>query len=55
MRKFGSKGEGNGQMKNPIGVGLLSNENVVVSENRAIRLQIFDHQGKFVRIVRWAG
>jgi len=38
-------------MKNPIGVGLLSNGNIVVSEFSGNRLQIFDSQGNFVRIV----
>ena len=51
MRKFGSWGAKNGQMYGPIGVGLLSNENIVVSEYEGNRLQIFDSQGNFVRIV----
>jgi len=38
-------------MKFPVGVGLLSNENIVVSENSGNRLQIFDFEGNFVRIV----
>ena len=38
-------------MKGPLGVGLLSNGNIVVTENGGNRLQIFDSQGKFVRIV----
>jgi len=37
--------------KNPIGVGLLSNGNIVVAENGGNRLQIFDYQGNCVRIV----
>ena len=41
-------------MKNPFGVGLLSNANIVVSEYEGNRLQIFDPQGNFVRIVGWA-
>ena len=51
VRKFGSEGEGNGQMKYPSGAGVLSNGNIVVSEIRSNRLQIFDSQGNFVRIV----
>ena len=51
MRKIGSEGEGNGQMNCPIGVGLLSNGNIVVAENSGDRLQIFDPQGNFVRVV----
>ena len=50
-RTFGSEGAGNGQMKNPVGVGLLSNGNIVVAESDGNRLQIFDSQGNFVRIV----
>jgi len=38
-------------MKNPLGVGLLSNQNIVVAENDGNRLQIFDSQGTFVRII----
>jgi len=38
-------------MKGPIGVGLLSNGNIVVGEFGGKRLQIFDSQGKFVRVV----
>ena len=51
LRKFGSFGEGHGQIMSPVGVGLLSNGNIVVSEFEGHRLQIFDFQGKFVRIV----
>ena len=51
VRKFGSEGEGNGQVKYPTSVGLLSNGNIIVSENGGHRLQIFDSQGNFVRIV----
>jgi len=45
VRKFGSKGNKNGQMNAPIGVGLLSNGNIVVVEHGGNRLQIFDSQG----------
>ena len=51
VRKFGFEGKGNGQMNGPLGVGLLSNGNIVVSENDGNRLQIFDFEGNFVRIV----
>ena len=51
MRKFGSWGAKNGQMYGPIGVGLLSNGNIVASGWGGNRLQIFDSQGNFVRIV----
>jgi len=50
VRKFGSYGERNGELKNPWGVGLLSNGNMVMSEDDGNR-QIFDSQGNFVRIV----
>ena len=50
-RKFGSEGDGNGEMNRPLGVGLLSNGNIVVSEQHGNRLQILDFQGNFVRIV----
>ena len=32
VRKFGSNGNGNGQMQRPIGFGLLSNGNIVVAD-----------------------
>ena len=51
MRKFGSNGTKNGQIQSPWGVGLLSNGNIVVSEHSGNRLQIFDFQGNFVRVV----
>ena len=38
-------------MQSPFGVGLLSNANIVVSEWQGNRLQIFDVEGNFVRIV----
>jgi len=50
VRKFGSEGEENGQMQSPIGVGLLSNGNIVVAEDNN-RVQIFDFEGNFVRMV----
>ena len=51
LRKFGSEGTGNGQLKEPIGIGLLSNENIVVSEWGNHRLQIFTPQGQFVSLI----
>ena len=48
---FGSNGNGNGQLNGPSGVGLLSNGNIVIAEHGWDRLQIFDSQGNFVRIV----
>jgi len=50
IRKFGSEGTGNGQMNGPVGVGLLSNGNIVVADDNN-RVQIFDFEGNFVRIV----
>jgi len=50
IRKFGLKGDGNGQMKDPCGVGLLSNGNIVVAEWGGNKLQIFDFEGNYVRI-----
>ena len=38
-------------MQDPIGVGLLSNENIVVAEHHGNRLQIFYSQGNFRRVV----
>ena len=38
-------------MKGPIGVGILSKGNIVVSEWQGNRLQILDFGGNFVRIV----
>ena len=38
-------------MNGPVGVGLLSNGNIVVAEWEGDRLQIFDFEGNFVRIV----
>ena len=38
-------------MNCPIGIGLLSNENIVVAEESGNRLQIFDSGGNFIRIV----
>ena len=49
--KFGSKGARNGQTKFPVGVGLLSNGNIVVSEDGGNRLQIGDSEGNFLRVV----
>ena len=49
--KLGSVREGSGQMNNPIGVGVLSNGNIIVAEDSGSRLQIFDSQGNSVRIV----
>jgi len=51
MRKFGSIGSENGQIKNLLGIGLLSNGNIVVAENMGHLLPIFDPLGKFVRVV----
>ena len=49
LRKFGSSGNGNGQLSSPCGIGLLSNGNIVVCENRNGRVSIFDSQGNFIR------
>ena len=38
-------------MQNTVGIGLLSNGNIVVGEHNGNRLLIFDFQGNFVRIV----
>jgi len=51
VRKFGFYGKRNDQMNGPVGVGLLSNGNIVVSDEGGHRLQIFDFEGNFVRIV----
>jgi len=51
VMKFGSFGRGKGQMTHTIGVGLLSNGNIVVAEFGGNRLQIFDSRGNFIRIV----
>ena len=49
LRKFGSKGNGNGQLSGPYGLGLLSNGNIAVCECNNLRFSIFDSQGNFVR------
>ena len=46
---LGSMGVENGQLNFPLGVGLLSNGIVVVSEWGGNRLQIFGSRGEFVR------
>jgi len=51
LRKFGSSGNGNGQLSSPCGIGLLSNGNIAVCENGNKRVSIFDSQGNFVRHV----
>jgi len=38
-------------LEDPFGVGVLSNGNIVVSEREGKRLQIFDSQGNFVRVL----
>ena len=49
LRKFGTKGNGNGQLSSPYGIGVLSNGNIAVCEGGNSRVSIFDSQGNFVR------
>jgi len=49
LRKFGSSGNGNGQLNYPIGIDLLSTGNIVVADHNNSRVSIFDSQGNFVR------
>jgi len=51
LRRFASVGTGNGQLRQPRGIGVLSNGNVVVSEFGNDRLQIFTPQGQFVSLI----
>jgi len=51
MLKFGSKGRGNGQLKQPGGVTVdQRNNQIVVSDSANHRIQIFDEKGTFLRV-----
>ena len=45
---FGSKGSGNGQFDNPMGVAIAPSGNIVVADTGNDRVQVFDHTGKFL-------
>jgi YD repeat-containing protein len=51
--KFGSAGEGSGQVKNPIGLGVDSSGNVWVADHNNNRLDKFSGSGTFVEAVGW--
>jgi len=45
---WGEKGSGPGQFREPIGIALLGNE-IYVSDAGNHRIQVFDHEGRFLR------
>jgi len=48
LRKFGSSGPGNGQFRQPTGVG-LDEQHVFVVDRGNSRVQVFNHEGQFIR------
>ena len=53
-QKIGSSGCGNGQLKEPWGVA-TDGENILVSEGKNNRVQIFHYDGTFVSIIDSSG
>jgi len=49
-KKWGTEGTGNGQFKGPSGIGASSTE-IYVSDFGNSRIQVFDHDGNFLRII----
>jgi DNA-binding beta-propeller fold protein YncE len=48
LRQFGSKGSGQAQFDEPVGIALSPDGKVFVSDLRNKRIQIFDKQGKYL-------
>ena len=49
LRMFGSRGEGHGELKYPIGIALDVQDKVYVSESNNHRISVFTSEGQFVR------
>jgi DNA-binding beta-propeller fold protein YncE len=50
--EFGAGGDGEGQLRAPVGIGIGTDGRVLVADRGNHRVQVFDEQGGFIRTLR---
>jgi DNA-binding beta-propeller fold protein YncE len=51
VKAFGSEGNGNGQFKNPHGIAVDADDNIIVTDSMNCRIQIFSKDGNWKKTI----